>query len=671
VSPGNAQTRQSAEYLRRGLALGEGFALYVVAAQQLDTREDLVRSLCEDTRLSVAKVDVGQLDDAAIDGPIEAAQRKLAASDRRRVVVVTGLEELAERVPELMARLNEYRNELRARIEGAMIWLGTPVLLRLVQHQAPDVWSARAADLELLEARPSWRPPPLRPVAGDGATEGLALWQHELAQLPRSDQRGRVAMKLADALLELGEAHQRPARALYEQAVEELTDPAERALALVRAAGLQDSTLDDGAVAAARATMQELDEVVIDPELAARAWSGLARTCRARGRLDEAEEASIRAFRLAGRLDPGEVRAEVLAERAEQLTHEGCLGEALALWDEVLSLPQSVHARLGTLARAGVTAALSGRRDRLGHYWRWYLARGGQQQQLEAEIGGLAGAAASLAREVLIAPLSARSEEHYEPRLVRVPQDDRRHLLDVAFVMVSPRGGYELVKIPGGRFLMGSPASEPGHRRSEEPQREVELSGFFLGRYPVTNAQYGEFLRCNPEVEEPRFWGDRRFNHPRQPVVGVSWWDARSYCQWAGLTLPTEAQWEYACRAGTTTRYWPGSGEDDLALAGWYGEDPASGASHPVGEKAPNAFGLYDMHGNVNEWCEDTWTNGLFDTLRVGDGLRAQPVGALSRVVRGGSWITPAIGARSAHRYGRPARYRSFDLGFRPAAGHS
>lgn len=603
MSQSDDQVRSSGELLRRGLALGDGFALYVVAAEQLATREAFVRSLGESPTLALALVDVAELANAAIDRPIDTALRKLAADRRRHVVVVIGLEELAERVPELMARLNEYRNELRARIDGALVLLGTPVLLRLVQHQAPDVWSARAADLELDEERPSWR-------------------------------------------------------------------PAERALARARAAGLEDANGDT--LAAARTAVQQLDEDAVDPELAARAWSDLARTCLARGHLDEADEASSHALRLAGRLGADEVRAEILAERAEQLTSRGRLSEGLELWDEALALPQSEPVRLGALARAGITAALAGRRDRLGHYWRRYLAQGGQPKQLEAEIDALETAAAALAREMLSSPAPARSTRPYLPGSVDAPaQHERGPDLSVARVVMSPRGGYELVAIPGGRFVMGSPDDEPGHRESEGPRHQVELSGFYLGRHQVTNAQYEEFLRCNPEAEEPRYWGDRRFNHPRQPVVGVSWWDARSFCEWAGLSLPTEAQWEYACRAGTTTRYWSGDGEEDLARADWYGEDPVTGATHPVGEKAPNSFGLYDMHGNVHEWCEDAWSDTFAGSMpRAGDGLRAQPIGARSRVVRGGSWIMPALGARSAYRYGRPPHYRSFDVGFRPALLH-
>jgi tetratricopeptide (TPR) repeat protein len=392
--------RVSVEFLRRGLALGEGFALYVVAAEQIDTREALVRSLGEDPALALARADVAEREDVAIDRPIEAAQQKLAADHRRHVVVVTGLEELAERMPELMPRLNEYRNELRARIDGAMVWLGTPVLLHLVQRQAPDVWSARAADLELDEAPPSWRPPRLQPNTGDSVTKDVSRWQHELEELPPGERRGRLALWIADALERQGVNEWR-ARVLYEQAANDLVDPAVRALALAHIAILDGSKVGDGSVGAAEAAVQALDEATLMPARIAYAWSALASAWRARGHLDRAEQATSQALRLAKRSGHGEPIADALAEHAEQLTMRGSLREASACWHEVLSLPQPSDARLGALVRAGTTAALAGRRDWLGRHWREYLAQGGRPQQLDEEIDAMDVHAAAVAREVL------------------------------------------------------------------------------------------------------------------------------------------------------------------------------------------------------------------------------------------------------------------------------
>lgn len=389
---GGPQWKASAEFLRRGLALGDGFALYVVAAEQLGTREGLLVSLGADPALALAPIDVAELTDAAIDRPIEAAQRKLATDDRRHVVIVTGLEELAERVPELMARLNEYRNELRARINGALVFLGTPLLLRLVQHQAPDVWSARAADLELDEEPPSWRPPPLQPRVDDTIEFFIVTqWQPQLDELPRGERRGRLTFRVAEMLQESGS--ELLAQAHYEEAADQVEDPALKALALARSAH---STLPR-----AEAAVQALDEGTVAPEQAAYAWSALASAWRARGDLDCARRATSQALRLAERSGHDEARATTLAEHAEQLTVSGCLSEASACWHEVLALPQTPFARLCALVRAGTTAAMAGRRDWLGRHWHEYLAQGGRPQQLQAEIGAMDGHAASLARELL------------------------------------------------------------------------------------------------------------------------------------------------------------------------------------------------------------------------------------------------------------------------------
>jgi formylglycine-generating enzyme required for sulfatase activity len=219
------------------------------------------------------------------------------------------------------------------------------------------------------------------------------------------------------------------------------------------------------------------------------------------------------------------------------------------------------------------------------------------------------------------------------------------------------RGGVQLVLIPSGRFTMDDGVHA----------NVVDLESFYLARTPVTNGQYREFLEAMPKVAKPRYWADRQFNQPEQPVVGVSWDDAKVYCDWAGLVLPTEAQWEYACRAGTTTAYHSGDDEADLARVGWYARN-SGGRLRAVAELEPNGFGLYDMHGNVFEWCLDNF--GSYKTSpHRGDGLRYEPVGDASRVVRGGCWFNVARFARSAFRDDWHPGVRSYDVGFRPAQG--
>jgi formylglycine-generating enzyme required for sulfatase activity len=265
--------------------------------------------------------------------------------------------------------------------------------------------------------------------------------------------------------------------------------------------------------------------------------------------------------------------------------------------------------------------------------------------------------------------LDAGALETLRPRLAKHPSTDIRRWISergdraLQDVVYAEPGGYELVRIPGGVFMMGSPETEKGRAEDEGPLHEVQVPDFFMGRFPVTNEQYARFLKENPDVAEPEYWADRRYNQPRQPVVGVSWEEARRYAAYAGLRLPSEAEWEYACRAGTRTRYHTGDTERDLDRAGWYFGN-ADGELHPVGEKEPNGFGLYDMHGNVWEWMEDDWHVSYKGAPVDGSAWRDDPRGSI-RVIRGGSWFFDAAGCRSASRDYNPPGNRSFVLGFR------
>ncbi|MEI7700418.1 MAG: SUMF1/EgtB/PvdO family nonheme iron enzyme [Planctomycetia bacterium] len=230
-----------------------------------------------------------------------------------------------------------------------------------------------------------------------------------------------------------------------------------------------------------------------------------------------------------------------------------------------------------------------------------------------------------------------------------------------ANLVILERARIPLVRIPAGEFQMGSRTSG---RENERPVHPVRISkDFLIGRYPVTNAQYGEYLKsAGSSVKAPQYWGDRRFNQPEQPVVGVSWIDAKGFCDWAGCRLPTEAEWEYACRAGTTTDFSFGDDPQQLDQFGWYG-DNSYGQTQPVGTKQPNGFGLHDMHGNVWEWCEDFY--GTYSAESTVD--PSGPKTGVGRVLRGGSWYYRADLCRSSVRLHDRPDYRLILIGFRVA----
>ncbi len=269
----------------------------------------------------------------------------------------------------------------------------------------------------------------------------------------------------------------------------------------------------------------------------------------------------------------------------------------------------------------------------------------------------------------LIERLDPSAAKRLRSRLSRHPSPEirgwvqGRSVQEAQDVIVVEKGGYELVKIPGGVFRMGSPKNEKGHYNYESPLHEVRASPFYIGRYPVTNEEYGRFLRENPDAPDPKYWADSRFNKSMQPVVGVSWEDARLYAKWSGLRLPTEAEWEYACRAGTTTRYYTGNSDEDLHRAAWYSGN-SGGRPNAVGEKEPNEYGLYDIHGNVWEWVEDDWHENYKGAPADGGAWVDSPRGAF-RVFRGGSWFNSARYCRSAIRGNDSPDFRVNNLGFR------
>ncbi|HRY49593.1 MAG TPA: formylglycine-generating enzyme family protein [Candidatus Paceibacterota bacterium] len=228
------------------------------------------------------------------------------------------------------------------------------------------------------------------------------------------------------------------------------------------------------------------------------------------------------------------------------------------------------------------------------------------------------------------------------------PAKDKRFYRAVAFAAPN-----QMVFIPPGTFWMGSPTTEAGRSTNEGPQTAVTISrGFWMGKYPVTQEEYRKVVGSNPS----RFIGNSS-----RPVEQVDWFSATNYCAMltrheralglipmgSAYRLPTEAEWEYACRAWTSTRFSYGDdpGYTNLTRYAWYG-DNSGGTTHPVGMKQPNPWGLYDMHGNVFEW-----TQSWYGPYSGGSQMDPKgPASGTSRVYRGGAWYEVAGLCRSALR---------------------
>ena len=235
--------------------------------------------------------------------------------------------------------------------------------------------------------------------------------------------------------------------------------------------------------------------------------------------------------------------------------------------------------------------------------------------------------------------------------------------------------GMKLVLVPKGTFMMGSPESEEGRDKNDETQHEVTISkDYYLGVYEVTQAQYEKVMGKNPSHFQGAIVGNENAD---LPVENVSWDDAVEFYKKlselpdekkAGRVyrLPTEAEWEYGCRAGSKTAYTFDDEEGLLPEYGWFRRN-SSQRTHTVGLLEPNAWGLYDMHGNVVEWCSDWY--GEYPKGAVSDPTGPRKGG--NRVARGGSWYFDAAVCRSSIRYLGSPSDRFSRYGFRVALSFS
>ena len=222
--------------------------------------------------------------------------------------------------------------------------------------------------------------------------------------------------------------------------------------------------------------------------------------------------------------------------------------------------------------------------------------------------------------------------------------------------------GIEMALLPAGAFLMGDENGDP----DEKPAHQVQVSAFYLDTREVTQKAYESLIQQNPS----------QFKAPEKPVEQVDWYHAVLYCNMRslkeglkpcydpktlacnfeadGYRLPTEAEWEYACRAGTPSRYSFGSDAAKLRASAWFKAN-ADRTTHPVGQKAPNPWGLFDLHGNVAEWCHDVYSETYYQKHEANN--PRGPATGDKRVLRGGSWRTSEEGCRSSARYSETPRF--------------
>ena len=242
--------------------------------------------------------------------------------------------------------------------------------------------------------------------------------------------------------------------------------------------------------------------------------------------------------------------------------------------------------------------------------------------------------------------------------------------------VIHEKTGIELILMPAGTFTIGT--DDPNAASSPRPARQVTVTRpFYIGKTEVTNGQYRRFMGARPDYDgeadvDPAY--DLYLRHMRgksvmsdadeYPVVYVSWHNAKAFCQWAGLALPGEAQWEYACRAGTRTAYSFGDDTDMIDDYAWhYGN--SSEKYQELGQKKPNPWGLYDMHGNVSEWTLDQYQKDAYATMakEMADEINPwiRPTALHPRTVRGGSWDDDVEEHRCASRIPSSFKWKERD----------
>jgi len=217
-----------------------------------------------------------------------------------------------------------------------------------------------------------------------------------------------------------------------------------------------------------------------------------------------------------------------------------------------------------------------------------------------------------------------------------------------------------MVLITNGSYQMGSDK----YGGDERPSHTIYLNAYYMDKYEVNNAQYKKFMEAT-NYKAPKNWTDERFNVPNQPVVGISWEDAKAYANWAGKRLPTEAEWEIAARGGLLDKKYPWGDSlthEEANYDGTGGKDQWEYTA-PVGSFSPNGYGLYDMAGNVWEWCAD-WYASAYYFYSAESNPTGPKIGSV-RIFRGGSWSDSTDELRVSYRSNSGPDGAYGDVGFR------
>ncbi len=275
---------------------------------------------------------------------------------------------------------------------------------------------------------------------------------------------------------------------------------------------------------------------------------------------------------------------------------------------------------------------------------------------------------------------AGRAKQEAASAGLRIEKPQRKDFVPFTQKIPGTDISFEMMPIPGGVFTLGSPESEAGRKKDEGPQRRVRVKAFFLGKHEVTWDQYELWMldldrqrrkaaagkatardkKADAVTRPTKPYTDMTFGmgHYGYPAICMTQRAASTYCEWlsakTGKTfrLPTEAEWEWACRAGTTTRFSFGDDESKLAEYAWYDENSPDGYQK-IGTRKPNPWGLYDMHGNVAEWVQDQYFADGYARFQGKEPLKSPvhvPTKLYPRIVRGGSWYDEAALLRCAAR---------------------